>query len=884
MKRTKREMNQLFEDAMSEIRQERLDETTVKSATDRVWRRLSSEEAAAQAGITPVERIRGCGDFQTLIPAYLGGYLSSARSMLLEDHTHECIPCRKALKEARATHRGDAPVTRSSSHKAASRRAPVIRFAIAAVLVVGLGAVAWPWIQEFTRSVGTLNTIVQAANGNVVRISDNRTQAVGSGQKLLKGERIRTAKNAGAVIKLGDGSTVEMRERSELSVSENAQGMTINLERGQIVVEAAKQGERHLYVATNDSLVSVKGTIFSVNSGTKGSRVSVVEGEVHVDHSNVRSILHAGDQVTTHTSIDRVPVKNEVAWSSNSQKYSKVLDDLSALRKEIDAQVARPGVRYSTRLLDLAPENTAIYVAIPNVSHMLAEANSIVEARVQQSPELAQWWAKEQEGRRKGGFHDVIEKVREIGSYLGPEIVLCAEVGPKGEPTEPVVLAEVTNQAGLETFIQGQLATLRAEGKKGANVQLVTDIEKLPAKTGPSGNDGLVIWMQDDILAASPRTEAIARLATNLKTPETNKFAVSPFHAQLAELYRDGAGLVIAADLQRLISQSVGNKATAHDSQAMAAAGRLGLLNVKYFIAELKEKDGRPSNRATLSFTERQGLASWLAAPGPMGALEFVSPDATVVASFVVERPVSLLDDLLGALQTAKPEAFADLKAFEAEHGLDLREDFAAPLGGEFVFAFDGPLLPIPAWKTVIEVNDQTRLQQSFERTVAQLNEWAASHGKKGLEWEHSGSGDRVFHTLKSLDAAGIEACYTFAYGYLIAAPSRTLVERAIQYHDSGVTLLQSAKFKATLPEDKQANFSAMFYYNIGPAVTPLIKQGMPMPQKGPMSVLSLTKPTLAYIYSQGDGFTLSANTEDGPIGLTPSTLVGLPGGFGLLK
>ena len=40
---------------------------------------------------------------------------------------------------------------------------------------------------------------------------------------------------------------------------------------------------------------------------------------------------------------------------------------LSAL-SEVNAQVSRPGVRYSTRLLNLAPENTVLYVAIPNLS------------------------------------------------------------------------------------------------------------------------------------------------------------------------------------------------------------------------------------------------------------------------------------------------------------------------------------------------------------------------------------------------------------------------------------------------------------------------------------------------------------------------------------
>lgn len=880
MKRTDRELNQLFEDTMGEIRQERIDETTVKSVTDRVWRRISNEEVSLQAGVTPVERIRGCQDFQGLIPGYLGGYLSSARSLLLEDHTHECIPCRKALKDARASRRGESVEERPRAIKATHSRMPAVRWAIAAALALGFGLFAWPWVQQFTRSVGTLHTIVQAANGEVVRVSENRTQAVASGESITKGERIRTARNSGAVLKLADGSTVEMRERSEISVSQNAQGMTINLERGQIMVEAAKQGDRHLYIATDDSLVSVKGTILSVNSGTKGSRVSVVEGEVHVDHRGARSILHAGDQVTTHSSIERVAVKKEVAWSQKSSQYAKVLDDLAALRKEIDDQVARPGVRYSTRLLDLAPEDTALYIAIPNISQMLADANRILEERMQQNKALGEWWEKEQKARHHNGIGDMIDRIKEFGSYLGPEIVLCAEVGPKGEPDEPLLLAEVGNHAALETFIQGQIATLGGESRKGGRIRYLTDFAQLPP--GTSGGEFFVV-MKDDLLVASPRPEAIARLARVLKTPDSNRFASSPFRAQLAELYRDGAGLLIAADLSRIIQGALTDKSNSHEErQPLAAADRLGLLNVKYFILELREKDGKSSNRATLSFTERRGMAGWLSEPGPMGALEFISPDASAVASFVVERPVSLVDDLLGALKTAEPSAWQELKDFETKHGFDLREDFATPLGGEFAFAIDGPLLPIPSWKAVIEVNDQTRLQQSFERTVAQLNEWATSNGKKGFAWSQSESGDRVYRTLTSLDF-GVEACYTFAYGYLIAAPSKGLVERAIQYRESGISLVKAAKFKATLPEDKQANFSAMFYYNLGPAVAPLARQGVPLP-KGVTSALAMAKPTLAYVYSLGDSFTLSANTEDGPIGLTPSMLVGLQSPFGMQR
>jgi len=81
--------------AIDGIRNETVDPAAVDQAAARVWDRLSVELDADVPGT-----IRSCADYQALIPAYLQGELAQARTLLLEDHSRECIPCRRALAAA----------------------------------------------------------------------------------------------------------------------------------------------------------------------------------------------------------------------------------------------------------------------------------------------------------------------------------------------------------------------------------------------------------------------------------------------------------------------------------------------------------------------------------------------------------------------------------------------------------------------------------------------------------------------------------------------------------------------------------------------------------------------------------------------------------------
>jgi hypothetical protein len=878
----------ILDKATAGIRDEQIDSAVVDGAAERVWARLAAE-TIAQPETVAATRIGDCADFQSLIPAYLTGSLSEARSLLLVDHTHECIPCRKAMKDARS--RRMAPVKKATATRRYSIQPVVLRWGIAAALVIGVGLIALPFIQRWAPLGGDLEATVQAAEGQVFEIADTRSTPVTAGEKLDKGDRIRTAKDAHAFVRLGDGSVIEMKDRSEFYLTKNSLGTTIHLNRGAIVVEAAKQGRQHLFVDTGDgSHVSVTGTVFSVNSGTKGSRVSVIEGEVHMDHGGSERVLHGGEQATTNASIEKIPVKDEVSWSRKAARYAETLSALNSLNKEL-GKVAQPGVRNSTHLLDLMPEGTIVYAALPNLTSTIVESHRIMQERINQNAALREWWAKEGSEHRGQNVDQVIGSIREFGDYLGDEIAVSVSMDEKGEPVAPLVLAELKNSAGFQQFIEQQIAkfagTPKASGGQRPSLRFVQDPLTASATAAEPGKkvDELFVWIQGNLFAASPKLNQLQDVATIVQKGGTSSFTGTAFHNRIAQVYQEGAGLVVAANLERLIAKAKPEITKgAGGEQRESALKQLGILNLKYFVLDQTTLQGKTHTMATVSFSEAQrGIPSWLADPGPMGSFEYISPDANVAAAFVVRDPVKLVDDLLGVLETVSPDLRKNLDKQTAERGLDIRTDIAAPLGGEFAFAIDGPILPTPSWKMVFEVNDSAHLQQTLERIVGEINKEAAKFGKAGLVWDRAELDGRGYYTLRSADF-GVEVNYTFVNGYMVMGPSRPMVQRSVQMQQQGYTLLRSSRFTAGLPADGNTNFSALFYHNLAPLVQPFAERiassagSLPQEQQQAIKAMAADMPpTLAYAYAQGDSITFAANTEGGPFGLSPATLLGAP-------
>jgi len=878
-----KDINNILDQVTAGIRAEQVDPATENKAAERVWSRLSTEAMmTTKTETSATGHIEGCADFQSLIPAYVSGKLSEARSLLLVDHTHECIPCRRALKQARES-RVVAPIKTAKRKRFNYSLQPVVlRWGIAAVLVIGLGLLALPIVDRYW-PFGSFEATVQAADGPVYAIANSQIRSLKTGEKLQRGEVVRTAKDAHAVVRLGDGSTIEVNDRSEFSITQRGSDATIHLDRGNVIVQAARQ-KGHLFVNTDgdSSLVTVTGTTFAVNSGTKGSRVSVIEGEVHLANSGRDQVLRAGQQATTSSSIETIPIKSEVAWSRNVGRYTQTLDSLAALQRELNA-VPRPGVRHSTKLLDMMPEDTVLYAALPNLAATIAESHRIMQERIQQNPALRDWFAKRQQGP---GMDQSIDAMREFGDQLGDEIAVGTSLDGNANPEEPIVLAELKNPAGFRAFFDEEVKKFGVEGK-GPNVRFIDDPNA--ASVDQSAGKGIFVWIHDNVLVASPKLEQVRALANRVKSGSS--FTSTPFYARVAGEYREGAGILVAADLERILAQTKDTRMKDPNAgQREQAMNQLGIFNLKYFVFDQKDvESGKTNTRAVLSFNEtNHGVTSWLAQPAAMGSLEYISPDANLVAGFVVKNPAALVDDLLGALDQVSPDLRTHLNKLQTEHGLDVRRDFAEPLGGEYAFAIDGPILPIPSWKLIFEVNDPTRLQQTLERVAVEINKQAAKEGKAGLGWEQSAEGGHTFYTLKSKDF-GFEVNYTFANGYMIIAPTRALVLKALSYHDTGTTLLRSSKFTAGLPADGSTNFSALVYHNLEPLVRPFAGQiersakSMPEPQQKAITALAANmQPTLFYAYAFSDRIEFAANTDGGPFGLSPAMLLGMPNAFEL--
>jgi hypothetical protein len=425
----------------------------------------------------------------------------------------------------------------------------------------------------------------------------------------------------------------------------------------------------------------------------------------------------------------------------------------------------------------------------------------------------------------------------------------------KGDSTysAPVVLAKV-RQAGLEAFLRSEMKRLNTERTQAA-LQIVRD----PWAVSPSQGRPFLVYVNNDVLVASPDVAELQRAATRMQRSSPSHFVETPLYQQVLRSYQQGAGWLFCADMEQIVAHNVQDGS---NNQLPPGIG-----DVRYLMMERREVGGKTDNRAALTFTsERHGVASWLAAPASMGALEFISPDASMVNAVVIKNPRSIMEELFQIIGSSEPKFSSELSEFEAKTGVSVLDDITAPLGGEVTIAFDGPVLPTPRWKAVFEVYDPATLQATIAKLVDSFNR-EANQPDGALQLAKQEVGSQTYYTLRNQKHANFEVDYTYVDSYLIAGPDIATLSRAILDRQAGNTLTHSPTFRALLPSDGYTNFSAIFYHNIGPVVGPLVEQikavgTLTKQQQQSIATLQAnTAPGLIYVYGEPERIVVASNT-----------------------
>jgi hypothetical protein len=644
---------------------------------------------------------------------------------------------------------------------------------------------------------------------------------------------VRTGNSSGAILQLADGSRIEMNARSELSLDRGRDGVRINLNRGNIIVTAAKQKKGHLYAATKDLGVSVVGTVFEVNAGVKGSRVTVIEGEVRVQQGQTTQPLLPGQQLSTDPGMGTIPAHDEIAWSRDLARYLALLN----IAQDAANRAATIETRHKSDLVPLVPESTVIFASLPNITQTIAQSYALLKQRMTENQLLADWWQQTAKNSVGGLTIDqIVERLTWAGNYLGSEVVLAF---PKDLDSQaPVVLADVTSPVQLVTALQDA----------GIRVSLTADqLRTLPASKGP------VVFVGQGLLVISSNVNQVLKTLAFRAQPASNSFASTALYGRLAQAYTEGVGWLLAADLERLIGDGV-----------RIAASQMGIADMQQLIVEQ-----RPAQAEALSRDAgfRRAGAAWRPAGWAVadGRAEFISPTIRC-SGHRTKDPSSMFEDIFG-LVSREGTAAQDLENYQAAHRVDIRRDLIATLGNEVLVAVDGPILPTPAWKVVIEVNDAARLQNTIEGSVADMNRELAARQKPGVKLTSETAGGRTFYSFAG-SAFPTEIHYTYWAGYMIIAPSRAMLMESIQNHDTGNTLLRSAAFRSQLPADGRDYASGFVYQNIQAMTASL-----------PVDVLKQsgvnTLPSLVCLYGESDRIVMSSK---GVLGMNIASMAGITG------
>ncbi len=734
--------------ALQEMKDENVDARTLETARGRVWETVSNASSAT------------CAEFRQDFRAYLGNELGVSRRTLVEDHLSRCPGCRARIAEMKGERTIVAMPLRSSSRWVRWAAPAAAAASLFAVLYLGRGAI------DTMMAPGGPRATVVSADGGLYRLASGSLEA---GAAIGERESVRTGPASRAVLRLADGSTVEVNERTELFVTAAWSGQAIHLQRGDIIVKAAPQRRGRLRVLTRDSIASVKGTVFAVSAGMGGSVVSVVEGSVAVNQPGKEVVLSPGEQAASIPALASSVVA-AVSWSPEADAHLKLLASFVKIERELANFPAE--LRTNPAMLPYLPAGAVVYATVPNPGITIGRALALAEEQSAQNATFGAWWNSET-GRL---LRQMADRLQSVTPLLGDEIVLCASVLGPGQPA-PIVMARV---------------------QPGSRANLTSALEGLFAEAGESAPYSV----SDDLMVVSDSPSHLAWALAHL-----GQGASSPFAAAIGERYRRGVGWLIGIDAAPVIAM-----ASEDDAPPVELAGMIGM---KYVFLEQRAPAGAEENEVTFAFKDaRTGMASWLADAGSGGAAEYLPADALLASYVSTREPLQLFEEFTAQLTRSEPDFERGLATLDEKLGAGFIQNLAAALGTETALAVTGLSASGPAWVLATVANNPPVIDSSLQKLVDAFNaELGPDEQDKRIVFTQESAGGRTWSTMKP-GGLPLGIVWTYDRGYMVAASDRGVAERAIATRNGGFPLVWSPEFLGQLPSSAGLHPSAFAWLN----------------------------------------------------------------------
>ena len=130
------------------------------------------------------------------------------------------------------------------------------------------------WLQEMLAG-GSQMARIESVEGTLYRVAGDSSEPIKVGEMIDEHEGVRTAKGSTALVRMADGSLIEMGERAGFALDASRKGNTIHLDGGRVIVEArlSKSGQA---LAQSGDLQIASGVIRTDNAAPLALRISKI--------------------------------------------------------------------------------------------------------------------------------------------------------------------------------------------------------------------------------------------------------------------------------------------------------------------------------------------------------------------------------------------------------------------------------------------------------------------------------------------------------------------------------------------------------------------------------------------------------------------------------